>query len=206
MYSSAGNNRATPTHILIPSLFVNPLILDIISSDKLPSNQSPPAVGSLLPKKLLWKFHLPPLLKAITTIESKNSWKKTVFKTAVGTFWKEEIENQAKSKSTLTYLNLINQYRSWYGNRPQLTSGYETSHRKCKAVDRNIYTPVQQTSFQPNKWHNRPLMPFRGRKCMQDSHLSRQRGNLTYRNSSQPSLLCKGITLVMDEHMKWSCS
>ena len=81
--------------ILIPSLAENSLVLNIIIR-QIAIKSLTSSSWIIATQKLIWKYHLHLVLEAITTIESKDSWKKIV-KKDVATLWKEEIENQAKS-------------------------------------------------------------------------------------------------------------
>lgn len=114
---------------VIPSLLKNPIMLNlIIRQIATKTNDSNSWV--IATQQLLRKYELPPLIDIIESDIKKEKWK-TAVKKAVATYWKTQIENESKSKSTLKYLNTI-----FKVNKPHLV--WQSTTTDCRDVKRAI--------------------------------------------------------------------
>ena len=88
---------------LLLNLRKNPLFLNLIIR-QLAVKKSNSHSWFTMTQKLLQKYELPSMLEFISSEEKEEVLKEDI-KTAVATFWKKDIERDAKQKSSLKYLN-----------------------------------------------------------------------------------------------------
>ena len=87
----------------IPSLAANPTILEIIIRQVAVKKEGSHS-WVVATQKLLHKYNLPNFLEIIGSQTTKQKWKKVV-KAAILKYWKEHIEEEADTKSSLKFLN-----------------------------------------------------------------------------------------------------
>ena len=204
MSTSACNNGVNASSFSFPVLLK--IRLSLISlSDKLWSNRSTPAAESSLSKHYTMGISPTPLQEVITTIESKDLWKRTVKKSCI---------NHLEGRNRKSSKDKVNPDISQSHIQPQQTSLSMGIHHKQPPGCKTCHS-LKQSCWQEHI-HSSTTDYLSARQVMQHTpyvihwkkmyatssqgaHLWRQRGNF-----SQTSLLSTGITLVIDGHLKWS--